>query len=71
MEMAGLGSEALRLIGTDAAGRMLMPALAAAISADRAAGLHPFLVVGTAGRSTWAKSWQVPLTGDLSTTRSR
>lgn len=49
MDMAGLGSEALRLITIDAAGRMLIPALADAIAADRAAGLHPFLVVGTAG----------------------
>ncbi|MGH7212074.1 MAG: pyridoxal phosphate-dependent decarboxylase family protein, partial [Acetobacteraceae bacterium] len=49
MDMAGLGSEALRLIAIDAAGRMLIPALAKAIAADRAAGLHPFLVVGTAG----------------------
>ena len=49
MDMAGLGSEALRLIAIDAAGRMLIPALAEAIAADRAAGLHPFVVVGTAG----------------------
>ena len=49
MDMAGLGTEALRLIPTDPAGRMDLRALAAAIAADRAAGLTPFLAVGTAG----------------------
>jgi len=49
MDMAGLGSGALRMIPTDAEGRMDVAAAAAAISADRAAGLKPFLVVGTAG----------------------
>ncbi|MDE2007718.1 MAG: glutamate decarboxylase, partial [Rhodospirillales bacterium] len=49
MDMAGLGTDALRLIETDAAGRMALGALAAAIAADRAAGLLPFLLVGTAG----------------------
>jgi aromatic-L-amino-acid decarboxylase len=49
MDMAGLGTEALRLIAPDAAGRMQASALGEAIAADRAAGLRPFLVVGTAG----------------------
>lgn len=49
MELAGLGSDALRLIPTDQEHRIALPALAVAIEADRAAGLKPFLVVGTAG----------------------
>ncbi len=49
MDMAGLGTDALRLIPTDEAGRMQAPAVAEAIGRDRAAGLRPLLVVGTAG----------------------
>lgn len=49
MDMAGLGTDALRLVAVDEAGRMRPDALAAAMEADRAAGLRPFLVVGTAG----------------------
>ncbi len=49
MDMAGLGTDALRLIPIDAAGRLRTPLLEHAIATDRAAGGHPFLVVGTAG----------------------
>jgi len=49
LDMAGIGSAALRQIPVDADYRMDLGALAAAIGADRAAGLTPFLVVGTAG----------------------
>ncbi|THD70136.1 pyridoxal-dependent decarboxylase [Phenylobacterium sp.] len=49
MDMTGLGWDRLRLIETDADHRISLPALEAAIAADRAAGLTPFLVVGTAG----------------------
>ena len=49
MDMTGLGTDRLRLIDTDADGRIIPAALEAAISADRAAGLKPFLVVGSAG----------------------
>lgn len=48
-DMAGLGSEALRLIACDAEHRISLPALERAVAADRSAGLQPFLVVGTAG----------------------
>jgi aromatic-L-amino-acid/L-tryptophan decarboxylase len=48
-EMAGLGSEFLRGIAVDDHHRMDITALRAAIAADRAAGLEPFLIVGTAG----------------------
>ncbi len=49
LDMAGIGSDALRLIPADPAHRMNVAALASAIEADRASGLVPFLVVGTAG----------------------
>ncbi|GBQ98143.1 aromatic-L-amino-acid decarboxylase [Acetobacter nitrogenifigens DSM 23921 = NBRC 105050] len=48
-DMAGLGSEALRLVDVDQEFRMDVAALRRMIEADRAAGLEPFLVVGTAG----------------------
>jgi aromatic-L-amino-acid/L-tryptophan decarboxylase len=49
MEMAGIGSDALRAIATTADGQIDTAALTAAIAADRAAGMVPFLIVGTAG----------------------
>lgn len=49
MDLAGLGREQLRAIAVDADGRMNLASLAAAVAIDRAAGLTPFLVVGTAG----------------------
>jgi glutamate/tyrosine decarboxylase-like PLP-dependent enzyme len=49
MDLSGLGSDALRLIPTNARHQIDPAALTAAIAADRAAGLTPFLVVGTAG----------------------
>jgi glutamate/tyrosine decarboxylase-like PLP-dependent enzyme len=49
MDMAGLGTDALRLIGCDADHRIDLTQLAAAIAQDRASGAHPFMVIGTAG----------------------
>jgi aromatic-L-amino-acid decarboxylase len=49
MDMAGLGSEALRLVSVDQAQRVDLAAMRARITADRAAGCLPFLVIGTAG----------------------
>ena len=48
-DMAGLGSDALRRIACDAEHRISLTALRDAVGCDRAAGLRPFLVVGTAG----------------------
>jgi glutamate/tyrosine decarboxylase-like PLP-dependent enzyme len=49
MDIAGFGSDALRNIGVDKYHRIDVAALRRQISADREAGLHPFLVVGSAG----------------------
>ncbi len=49
IEIAGLGSDTLRLIPTDSHFRIDLGALEEAIHRDREAGITPFLVVGTAG----------------------
>jgi len=49
LDMAGIGSKALRLIPVDKNFRMDIVALQMAIAEDRAAGRTPFLIVGTAG----------------------
>ena len=49
MELSGVSAGFLRQIETDAAGAMRTDRLVEAIGSDRAAGLQPFLVVGTAG----------------------
>ena len=49
MEMSGLGSDALRVLPVDKAGRMDPAVLRQAVARDRQAGLRPFLLVGTAG----------------------
>jgi glutamate/tyrosine decarboxylase-like PLP-dependent enzyme len=48
-ELLGLGSRHLVTVATDAAGHLDPGALRMRIRADRAAGLTPFLVVGSAG----------------------
>jgi aromatic-L-amino-acid/L-tryptophan decarboxylase len=49
MEMAGLGRDQLRLIPVDAEQRIQITDLEQAIARDRANGLQPFLLIGTAG----------------------
>jgi aromatic-L-amino-acid/L-tryptophan decarboxylase len=49
LNLAGLGTDALRVVPCDAAGRMDLGALGAAVGQDRKGGATPFLVVGTAG----------------------
>jgi len=49
MDLCGFGSDALRLVPTDSRRRIDLIALQNAISKDREAGFHPFLLVGTAG----------------------
>jgi aromatic-L-amino-acid/L-tryptophan decarboxylase len=49
MELAGFGSDALRLVPTDAAHRIDLGALRRAIATDRASGATPFFLIGNAG----------------------
>ncbi len=49
MDMAGLGSDALRLVPTDASGRMRTGILQQTIESDRAANFVPVLIIATAG----------------------
>ncbi len=49
LDMAGLGTDGLRLIGCDQDHRIDLAQLAAAVRRDRDAGAQPFLVIGTAG----------------------
>jgi aromatic-L-amino-acid/L-tryptophan decarboxylase len=49
MDIAGLGSDALRCVEVDQSHRIDVAALRARISHDRVAGLKPFLVVASAG----------------------
>lgn len=49
MRLLGFGKRAVRRVPTDDQGRMLTERLHEAIRADRAEGLRPFAVVGTAG----------------------
>ena len=49
LDLAGIGSDALRLIPADSRYRIDLEALEKAIEDDRSAGFTPFLVVGTAG----------------------
>jgi glutamate/tyrosine decarboxylase-like PLP-dependent enzyme len=48
-ELLGLGTEAMRLVPVDAQYRIDLDALRAQIADDRAAGRHPFAIVGNAG----------------------
>ncbi len=49
METLGLGSKALRLVPSDESFRMDMAALEKMVTEDRAAGMRPACVIGTAG----------------------
>ena len=49
LDIAGIGSDALRRIAVDSRYRINLASLRTAIEADRRAGFTPFLLVGTAG----------------------
>jgi glutamate/tyrosine decarboxylase-like PLP-dependent enzyme len=65
MEALGLGNQALRRIGTDSRLRIDLGALRAAIAADRAAGLQPACVIGTAGTVNTGAIDDLPALADL------
>jgi glutamate/tyrosine decarboxylase-like PLP-dependent enzyme len=62
---AGIGRSAVRLVATDGSGRMSMPALEAAIVADRADGHVPVMIVATAGTTNAGMIDPLAACGDL------
>ncbi len=65
VELLGLGSQALRLLPVNADFEIDVDALEAAIAADRAAGAHPFCVVGNAGTVNTGAFDDLPRLADL------
>ncbi len=65
LDMAGIGSAALRLIPTNNDFAMDQSALAAAIAADRQQGAKPFMVIGTAGSVDIGAFDDLPAIADL------
>lgn len=64
-KLAGIHHDRVRIIPTDAQFRMRVDALAAAIAADRAEGLVPFLVVSSAGTTNTGAVDPLDATADL------
>lgn len=65
VDLCGLGTGALRLIPTDALGRMDTVALEAAIDQDRRNGFTPFVVVGSAGTVDMGAIDPLPALADI------
>jgi aromatic-L-amino-acid/L-tryptophan decarboxylase len=61
----GVGQENVRRIASDSAFRLSLPALAAAVAADRAAGRLPMAVVATVGTTSTTSVDPVPEIADL------
>lgn len=64
-DMLGAGQDAVRAIGTDDVLRMRVDLLEAAIAADRAAGVLPVAVIGTAGTTATGAIDPLPALADL------
>jgi aromatic-L-amino-acid decarboxylase len=67
--VAGFPARALRLVAVDARRRLDPAALAAAIDADRAAGLRPFIVVANAGTTNTGAIDPLPAVLDVARSR--
>ncbi len=65
VRVLGLGAEALRKLPVDEAFRIDVAALERAVAEDRAAGFHPFCVVGTAGTVNTGACDDLPALADL------
>jgi glutamate/tyrosine decarboxylase-like PLP-dependent enzyme len=66
--MAGFGRDQLRLVPVDAEHRIQIAALRKAIAEDRANGLEPFLLIGTAGTVDVGAIDDLPALADISET---
>jgi aromatic-L-amino-acid/L-tryptophan decarboxylase len=66
VELLGLGSDALRLVPVTPAFQIDLAELRSAIAADRAAGHHPFCVVGAAGTTNTGAIDDLEALADLS-----
>ena len=64
-DLSGLGTGAIRWVGTDTEQRLSVDALAQAIAADRDAGRRPFLVVATAGNVSTGAVDPIPEIAEL------
>lgn len=49
LHLSGIAPECIGVVGSDAAGRLDVAALRRRLQSDRAAGRHPWMVIGTAG----------------------
>jgi len=65
MRIAGFAADQLRLVGVDGSFAMRPDALEAAVSADAAAGLAPFLVAATVGTTSSTAVDPVPAIADI------
>ncbi|MEO7962548.1 MAG: aminotransferase class I/II-fold pyridoxal phosphate-dependent enzyme, partial [Gemmatimonadaceae bacterium] len=65
LRVIGFGRNQRRVVDTDEALRLSMPALEAAVAADRAAGLKPFVVVANAGTTNTGAVDPIPAIADL------
>lgn len=65
VELLGLGDQAFRRIPTDDAFRVDIPIMRNRIRADRAAGHHPFCILGTAGTVNTGASDDLAALADL------
>jgi glutamate/tyrosine decarboxylase-like PLP-dependent enzyme len=70
MDMAGFGTDALRSVRVDAAGRMDLGDLAAQVEADRNKGLRPFLVVASVGTVNTGAIDPLPALADFARAQS-
>lgn len=64
-DLLGLGMDAIRRVPNDGVARMDVAAAAAMIAVDRAAGMEPFLIVGTAGTTAVGAVDPLPAIADL------
>jgi aromatic-L-amino-acid/L-tryptophan decarboxylase len=65
LRILGFGDDRVRVLDTDDAFRLPADAVAAAVESDRAAGLRPAIVIGTAGTTNTGSVDPLPALADL------